>query len=96
MDELRVATDMATLSTGRNNAQIDGLSIYPNPLSGNVLHVVTPNNTEKAVAIYDVLGKQVVNTLTTETVNVSGLNSGVYIVKITEGGNTATKKLIIK
>lgn len=96
IDELRVATDMATLSTGRNNAQIDGLSIYPNPLSGNVLHVVTPNNTEKAVAIYDVLGKQVVNTLTTETVNVSGLNSGVYIVKITEGGNTATKKLIIK
>lgn len=95
VDELRVSTDFATLSTERNN-EIAGLRIYPNPVTGNVLHITTANSGEKAVAIYDVLGKQVVNTVTTDAVNVAGLNSGVYIVKITEAGATATKKLVIK
>ena len=31
-----------------------------------------------------------------QAVNVSNLKGGVYIVKITENGNTATRKLIIK
>ncbi len=95
VDELRVSTDFATLSTEKNN-EIAGLRIYPNPVTGNVLHIATANNGEKAVAIYDVLGKQVVSTVTTDAVNVAGLNSGVYIVKITEAGATATKKLVIK
>lgn len=95
VDELRVSTDFATLSTEKNN-EIAGLRIYPNPVTGNVLHIATANSGEKAVAIYDVLGKQVVNTVTTDAVNVAGLNSGVYIVKITEAGATATKKLVIK
>ena len=51
----------------------------------------------KTVAIYDVLGKQVLNTVVTnETVNVSGLTSGVYIVKVTEEGKTATRKLVVR
>ncbi len=95
VDELRVSTDFATLSTERNN-EIAGLRIYPNPVTGNVVHIATANSGEKAVAIYDVLGKQVINTVTTDAVNVAGLNSGIYIVKITEAGATATKKLVIK
>jgi len=29
-------------------------------------------------------------------INVSGLNSGVYMIQVTEEGNTATKKLVIR
>lgn len=43
------------------------------------------------------LGKEVVNAkVTNNTVNVSNLTSGIYIVKITEEGKTSTKKLIIE
>jgi hypothetical protein len=43
------------------------------------------------------LGKEVVNTnVVNNTVNVSNLTSGIYIVKITEEGKTSTKKLIIE
>ena len=84
-----------TASVQQNS--LSTLKIFPNPLSGNILNITSNSNASKAVAIYDVLGKQVVNTVTTNgTVNVSGLTSGVYIVKITEEGKTATKKLVIK
>jgi hypothetical protein len=76
---------------------ISGLSVYPNPLSGNTLTIASDNNAEKTVAVYDVLGKQVLNTKTVNgTINAQGLTAGVYILKITEEGKTATKKLVVK
>lgn len=76
---------------------ISGLKMFPNPLSGNILNIATAANAAKTVAIFDVLGKQVLNTkVNGEAVNVSGLTAGVYIVKITEEGKTATRKLVVK
>jgi hypothetical protein len=84
----------ANASVKDNN--IAGLSVYPNPLSGNTLYVTSNNSIEKSVAIFDVLGKQVVNTTTSNgAVNVN-LNAGVYIVKVTEEGKTATRKLVVR
>lgn len=83
-----------TASVKQNN--IAGLKMYPNPVTGGTLNITSNANTVKTVAIYDVLGKQVVNTTTNSTVNVANLKAGVYIVKITEEGKTATRKLIVK
>ncbi len=84
-----------TASVQQNS--LSALKIFPNPLSGSILNITSNSNAAKAIAIYDVLGKQVINTMTTNgTVNVSNLTSGVYIVKITEEGKTATKKLVVK
>lgn len=76
--------------------QIAGLKVYPNPVTNGKFFISTGANTDKSVIIFDVLGKQVVNTTATESVNVSNLKSGVYIVKIAEEGKTATRKLVIK
>jgi hypothetical protein len=75
---------------------IPGLKVYPNPVTNGKLFITTDTNAEKTVTIYDVLGKEVTNTATIETVNISGLKEGIYIVKITEKGKTATRKLVIK
>ena len=88
------AANSCALSVKEN--QIAGLNIYPNPVTNGKFSISTTANAEKSVVIFDVLGKQVVKTTATETVNVSNLNAGVYIVKITEEGKTATRKLIIK
>ncbi|OYU81141.1 MAG: hypothetical protein CFE23_06190 [Flavobacterium sp. BFFFF1] len=100
IDALRVGQNWeevtgSNLSTKDN--QIAGLKVYPNPVTNGTLFINTAANGEKAVTVYDVLGKQVLNTKTsTNAVNVSNLKGGVYIVKITEGGNTATRKMVIK
>src|SRR5690606_31949694 len=94
IDTIQLGSYVATASVKDNNTA--GLSVYPNPLSGNSLYVTSSNSIEKSVAIFDVLGKQVVNTITSNgTVNVN-LNAGVYIIKVTEEGKTATRKLVVK
>ena len=95
-DELRIdATPNFTLGTQQN--EIIGLKVYPNPVSNGTLFIETSANAEKTVAIFDVLGKQVLNTTTSNNaINVASLHTGVYIVNITEEGKTASRKLVIK
>lgn len=97
IDELTISsTPNFTLSSSSFNA-IDGLTMYPNPLKGNTLYFTSTANADMSVQIYDVLGKEVVNSkVMNNTVNVSGLNAGVYMVKVTEEGKTATRKLVIQ
>jgi len=76
---------------------IDGLTMYPNPSNGNTLYFTTSANAELDIQVYDVLGKQIINSkVLNNTLNISNLNQGIYIVKITEEGKTATRKLVVK
>lgn len=90
------ASPVNNCSLGTNPSAIAGLKVYPNPVTNGTLYIDSDNNAMKSVAIFDVLGKQVVKTTTEQTVNVANLKGGVYIVKITEEGKTATRKLVIK
>lgn len=92
-----VARSLTDLTLASQNFEISGLKVYPNPVANGTLFIETAANAEKTVAIFDVLGKQVFNTTTAESaINVSGLNAGVYVVRITEEGKTASSKLVIK
>ncbi|KGO90473.1 M43 family zinc metalloprotease [Flavobacterium suncheonense] len=85
-------------STSRSTQdnEINGLNVYPNP-ANSFLYITTAANGVKNITIYDVVGKEVLNTTTAnETINVSSLNAGIYMVKITEEGKTATRKLVIQ
>lgn len=103
LDELRIATTWTdatsttvALGTNQNNT-ISGFSISPNPVNNSVFYITTAANAERTVVIFDVLGKKVMQTKTSDNaINVSGLNAGVYMVQVTEEGNTATKKLVIR
>ena len=95
-DELRVADSIGGLLAVAQNS-INGLKVYPNPVSNGILFIETAANATKTVTVYDVLGKQVLNTTTADNaINVNALRGGVYVVKITEEGKTATRKLVIK
>ncbi len=78
--------------------EISGLEIYPNPVdSDKMLFIKSDLNLEKEVIIYNILGKQVINTTTFgNPINVSELSSGIYIVKVSENGKTSTLKVVIQ
>lgn len=95
-DELSIADNVTSLLAVKQNT-IAGLEIYPNPVTNGTLFINTTANAEKNIAIFNVLGKEVFNTTTANNaVNVASLNSGVYILKITEAGKTATSKLVVR
>jgi len=77
--------------------EIKGFDIYPNPVSDGFFRIKTLNNAERTIDIYDVLGKLVFfKTTKKNLIDVSTLKSGIYIIKVYELGNSATRKLIIK
>lgn len=76
---------------------IEGLSFYPNPVSNGKIFITSKTSLDKDVVIYDVLGKAVIKaSVTGKELSVAGLSPGVYIIKIQEGNNTATRKLIVR
>ncbi|OIQ20293.1 T9SS type A sorting domain-containing protein [Lacinutrix sp. MedPE-SW] len=88
--------DDVTLSTDSFEQEAN-FSIYPNPTSTGIVNIKTTSNGEATVAVFDILGKQVITqTLTNNTLNVSSLKTGVYLVKISQNGATTTKKLVIE
>jgi len=96
IDNLKITSTFSdALATTQN--EIAGLKVYPNPVSNGVLHVESNLNSERTISLFDVLGKEVIKTTTSNTtINIAHLNSGIYIVKITENGKTATNKLVVK
>jgi hypothetical protein len=76
---------------------IEGLNLYPNPVSNGKVYISSRNDLDKEIIIFDVLGKKVLQTMiSSKELNISNLNSGVYIIKINEGLATATRKLIVR
>lgn len=95
LDSFIISVTEANLGLKQNT--IAGLNMYPNPVSNGTLYITSNSNNAKSVAVYDVLGKQVLNSKTSNnTINVSNLTRGAYIVKITEDGKTDTRKLIVQ
>ncbi len=81
----------------RTELPIDGLSIYPNPVTGGKVYISTTKNQDKVIEIYNVLGKPVHKTrLRGREMDVSSLTPGIYILKIQEGKAKATRKLVVK
>ena len=84
-----------TLTTGQFN--LSEFSITPNPSNGNFVNITSTGLGAMQANVFDILGKQVINaTVANGRLDVSPLNTGVYIVKLTQGKATTTKKLIIQ
>ncbi|PXY44799.1 T9SS type A sorting domain-containing protein [Flavobacterium hydrophilum] len=78
-------------------APIEGLSLYPNPVTNGKVYITSKNDLEKEIIIFDVLGKKVLQAhLATKELNIGDLTPGVYIIKISEQGSSATRKLIVR
>lgn len=76
-----------------NNA----ISIYPNPAT-NILNVNVNGSDISAVQIVDLNGRQVFSksfsNLSEAQINVNELSTGMYLINITSGDNTVTKKFL--
>lgn len=83
--------------TRNQDTSIEGLSFYPNPVSNGKIYISSRLALDKEILIFDVLGKKVLQTqINSKELNIASLSPGVYIIKITEGDATATRKLIVK
>ncbi|TMM29914.1 T9SS type A sorting domain-containing protein [Polaribacter aestuariivivens] len=89
----------ANITLDVQSNSILGFATYPNPITNNEFTITSNNSSKKEIVLFNVLGKKVLSTSftgTKSTVDVSTINSGIYILKVTENGKTATKKVVIR
>ncbi len=89
------------LTTAEALSTVDAMAldmrIYPNPSNGSYVTIQTPVNGVKYVEVFDITGKRLINTsLSADTLDVSSMSSGMYLVKVTVEGQSKTSKLIIR
>ncbi len=75
------------------------LAVFPNPLTNSFTLQIDGQKLENTqIQIFNVIGKKVFekSNLISKTIDVSELNSGIYILKITNGNQQKTIKLIKK
>ena len=74
---------------------INSVKLYPNPAK-SVVNFSSLSDAVLQVSIYDILGKEVLRSESVQSqLNISVLNPGMYFVRMTQGINTSTKKLIV-
>lgn len=78
-DVLTLFNENTVLSTDQFQNFDADISIFPNPTS-NVLNIDANNLQIENVQIFDMLGKQIINSTNTE-INVSNLKTGIYLLK---------------
>lgn len=76
-----------------------GVDIYPNPTSGMVNMVFNTSETKVNVDVFNVLGERMMTRSLgnngVQTIDMTGLNNGLYYFNITAGDNSITRKVTL-
>ena len=73
------------------------MRIYPNPVNGNFVTIVSPVQGLKEIEVYSVTGRKVMDTVINDsTLDLSSFNSGFYMVKVTINGQSKVSKLVVR
>ena len=90
--------DLALARTlGLEESVLEDFRFYPNPVQTNLYVEIPTQFSEVELKIYNQLGQKVLQTdLTSEsnTIDVSSLSSGIYLLKISTGNHSKTYKFI--
>ncbi|APY10624.1 hypothetical protein BWZ22_04940 [Seonamhaeicola sp. S2-3] len=90
-----VASDCSSLTA--IDKEISNFEMYPNPTDLGYINISSRSSSAMSVKVFDLLGKQLINkTLSNNTLDVSNLNTGVYLLKVAQDNATITKRLVIK
>ena len=93
--EFKIFGNQSSITLSQNEYEIDDVYFYPNPSEG----YINFNKDVDLIEIYDITGKIVVtleNTVKNRPINIDYLDTGLYLVKISNDNLLSKKTLIIK
>lgn len=93
-DDIIVKPETATAIKKRPVKQL--VTVYPNPSEGNI--TITGVNNISDIGVYDLTGRKVMsvrNISSGSRLDLTGLEKGAYFIRIEDGENVSTKKIVI-
>lgn len=89
------AHEIDTLSISDN--EILDMMVYPNPVDGNYVTILSPVEGLKEIQVFTVTGRKVMDTaINGNTLDVSSFNSGFYMLKVTINGQSKISKVVVR
>lgn len=89
------ALDRSTLGLNNNTLSSNDMRLFPNPVTSNLNIKLSENASITSIQIVDINGRSVLNINDNfETINVSGLQSGLYILNLETSKGSITKRFI--
>ena len=83
-------------TAGLDGSSLSSIKMHPNPASG-IVRFATATTEALSVSVFDLLGKLVMPAQIIQSeLSITGLNPGMYFVRMEQGGNSLTKKLLVK
>ena len=80
-----------------NNNKIPEVLVYPNPVEKNYITITSSQEGPKEIKIYTMAGKKILaTTIIGNTLDISSIYGGFYILKVTINNQSKLSKLIIK
>ncbi len=80
---------------GVEDIAFKNMTLYPNPVKDNLNILLSDNSEIESLEVYDLNGKLILKSSNIEnTLNVSNLKAGVYLLKIYQDGRCKTNKFI--
>lgn len=74
----------ASATASINDYTLNKVSVHPNPVLGNELTIDSQQKIN-SLKIYNILGKQMKSSFTGKKIDISNLNSGIYIIRVNNG-----------
>lgn len=94
-DESRVSNS-STFATKSETFQRLQFKLYPNPLVGDYLNIISPRSEIKEIAVLNILGEVVFKITTPDNqIQLPNLIRGIFIVKLKQGNYMGLSRLVV-
>ena len=98
--ELMENSSCSTLST-TDMVYLDGISVYPNPVTSGTINIKTENQIIRNITIYNALGKIILaqkmdSNGYVNQLNLSAFNAGLYLLEIETDKGSLNKKILVR
>jgi Secretion system C-terminal sorting domain len=94
---LNYADDLIQCSLSNTKFNRDKIAIYPNPVSSGIVNLQSTEETNLKVEIFDFLGRKILEKdQVKNTINISQLKKGNYLMKLMSDKGIQTEKLIVE
>lgn len=91
-----VTFTIACTALSINENEIDDLQVYPNPANDNYVNIATSTFGDKLVELFDLNGRKVMSKkISGEILDITNLEAGFYVARITIDAKSSVFKLII-
>jgi hypothetical protein len=94
---LNYVNDLVQCSLSNEQFKQDKIAIYPNPVSSGILNLNSNEKTNLKVEIFDFLGRKILEKdQVNDTLDISKLKKGNYLMKFMSDNEIQTEKLIVE